>query len=201
VPPSGPVPAFRWRRNRHTRRLLAGHLRLERLRNGRFQPPSRPFKRTVRFRIKGIAATQDHGQDVHAPAAGMFFIFHDQHCRSLGQDETVAASIKGTAGRLGSAHAGKIAEIVEHAKSLFAQLFDAAREDRISPSEPYKIGRIRQGIEAGAETVDSVVLKPLMVNRMETWLAGELMTVFGKCDGFTNRGPSIRPERSNCAML
>src|SRR5512139_2960354 len=36
---------------------------------------------------------------------------------------------------------------------------------------------------------------------METWLAGELMTVLGKWEGLTMRGPSMRPERSNCEML
>jgi len=46
-----------------------------------------------------------------------------------------------------------------------------------------------------------VVLKPLILNFIDTWLAGELMTVFGKCEGLTNRGPSMRPDRSNCEML
>src|SRR3989338_5786320 len=45
--------------------------------------------------------------------------------------------------------------------------------------------------------VDMVVLNPFILNLIDTWLAGELITVFGKAAGFTDLGPSLNPCLSN----
>ena len=72
---------------------------------------------------------------------------------------------------------------------------------RVCSAQPDLVGRIAEASSPAQKPVDTVVLKPLSLNLMETWLAGELSTVLGKCEGLTERGPSIRPERSNCEML
>ena len=49
--------------------------------------------------------------------------------------------------------------------------------------------------------VDRVVLKPWILCQIETWLAGELITVLGKCAGFVYLGPSFSVTISKSLML